>query len=104
MGSTYVVIGLSKMDLNSAICHLTLMARPFLQKNCNSSSFAREQQFYFIRQLCARLDDKEVKRIDQNSELFFLRKDASKRLIFLNGCKNPKNRPLFQRTLPVSNC
>lgn len=62
----------------SAVCHLTLMARPFLQKKpknqktkqkqttSNNSSFAREQQFYFIRQFCARLDDKELKHIDEN--------------------------------------
>lgn len=68
----------------SAVCHLTLMARPFLQKKKpkhktkTNKLFAREQQFYFIRQFCAKLDDKELKHIDQNSELFYLRKDASK--------------------------
>lgn len=31
MDSTHVAIGLSKMDF-SAVCHLTLMARSFLQK------------------------------------------------------------------------
>lgn len=102
MDSTHVAIGLSKMDF-SAICHLNLMARPSLQnkknkkpkkknptppsQNSSNSFFARKHQFYFIQQFCTSFDNKEVKHIDQKPVLFYLRKDASKRLIFLNGRK-----------------
>lgn len=91
MDSTDVAIGLSKMDF-SAVCHLTLMARSFLQKKqkpktkqnqkinkspppkkpqqpISNSSFVRKHQFYFIQQFCTSLDDKEVIHIDQ----FYLR-------------------------------